>query len=145
MGRLPVILLLSVIIASCGTISPMEKSTSVTGMDFRPFTERGFFMTPEKYAGDYEPKGLIYVTLWPHVLKAGEPGLPGTAYKRHSINRNWNIEELELEEALEEAYQVAIQMDADALVDMTAIPVSRRNGGIEVEGIEVSGFAIKRK
>ena len=147
MNKFALILLL-LLITGCVTMQPRERSVSVSGMDFRPFTVLGFLMTPEKYLGEDAPTGLISVSVWPEVVRNSDRK-QGVQYMRWvgqsgSSRQMRYIEIVPVEVALQEAYEAALNMGADALVDVSVRAVDRRYGPGQITGLEVSGFAINR-
>ena len=122
-----------------------EETSIVTGYDFSEYTEQGFLFTPEQYLGDYNSIGMITVTLWPDVNKRIErvpiPGQPG----RHQNVEKFSQGVINVEKAINEIYNKAVTMGADAITRFDVNATSRENGTLLVTGVEISGFAIKRK
>lgn len=54
-------------------------------------------------------------------------------------------EGIDVDKAIQETYKVALNMGADAVTKFNVTPTSRLNGTLRVQGIEISGFAIKRQ
>jgi len=133
-------------------------------IDFRPFAENGFLFTPEKPTGEYSSKGLVQVELIPKVIEvtiseyrqySEENGLhlddiPYHVYKvfvtegGNYITRYYAVSTVEIQNALKELYQLAISMDADAVVNLDMSYETVSNKGAPFTKIRVDGFAIKR-
>ena len=54
-------------------------------------------------------------------------------------------ENINVEKAIAEIYQVAKEMGADVITRFDVTPTSRMNGTLRVQGVEISGFAIRRE
>lgn len=133
---LPVILLL----ISCASTEPMPESINTFGFDFSEYTEEGFLITPEQYLGEYQSIGLIRTVMWPRVYRVPS----GSTDDQGNPNYDFRTEELNVEKAIDEIYQQAEDMGANAITRFDITSTSRRNGDMIVEGAEISGFAIKR-
>ncbi|MDR8390767.1 hypothetical protein NC796_06445 [Aliifodinibius sp. S!AR15-10] len=121
-----------------------DEVVNVTGYDFSKYTDQGFLITPEQYLEEYQSIGLITVTQWPAVNKTirrvRDPD--GSGY----VNREeFHAEDINVEKAIDEIHKVATDMGADAITRFDVTPTSRMNGTLRVQGVEISGFAIKRE
>jgi len=152
--------------ASYNTILPTELDGGAIYrvIDFRPFAEKGFLFTPEKPPQNYTSRGLVHVDLYPVVKQVtitefkifesdGEFTLDGVEYVVHKVieyqgntvaNRYYAVSEVEIQEALEEMYLLAISMEADAVVNLSMSYDSSGNQGAPYTKIKVTGFAIRR-
>jgi hypothetical protein len=151
MKRVIQILVATVLVfASC---KPMELShipayETVLGLDFRPFAERGFLITPYSYNGKYISIALINLKMMPgaHIETTEEVDY---MTQDKIINKKWITDTLETSVALERIYQYCIEMGADALVDFKISDVVDDYFFItpptKITGKEISGFAIKRQ
>lgn len=121
-----------------------DEVINVTGYNFSKYTDQGFLITPEQYLEDYQSIGLITVTQWPAVRKMERqiPKPDGSGYK---IVEEFYPEDINVDKAIDEIYQVAKNMGADAITRFDVTATSRLNGSLTVVGVEISGFAIKRK
>ena len=70
MKKLLILCLAVVMFSSCAVtrIFPREMSAVTTFLDFRPYTENGFFLSPNDYPGKYIPIGQLYVVVEPEIL-----------------------------------------------------------------------------
>ena len=120
-----------------------DEVINVTGYDFSKYTDQGFLITPEQYNGKYQSIGLITVTQWPAVRKTTRrvPKPEGGGYQ---TVEEFFPEDINVERAIDEIYKVANNMGADAITRFDVTPTSRKNGSLTVQGVEISGFAIKR-
>jgi hypothetical protein len=134
------------LLAGCSRTTHIPAETNVRGIDLRPLTEAGFLVTPGDYTGgQFEAMGIVTVTVWPEAnrLSASEAESQGVDAdtKRSYV---WVEDEITMQDALEKTRQAATEMQADALTHFDVTRVTRMESGVELEGIEVSGFAINR-
>lgn len=145
MKRLLIIALFATV--SCTTTQPVSRAVNVAGLDFRDYTQEGFLMTPYQYDEGYDSRGIVSVTIWPEVIKSGTSGSrTGIDFQIvQTTEGEWLVERLRVKEALDEIYDQATAMDADAIADIQVNYVQEYNGALRMTGIEVEGFAIKRR
>jgi len=149
MRILSLLIIASIFISSCVTHQLTEWETDLrsSGYDFRSYTERGFLFTPEIYTESYEAIGLVEITYVPEIREHRQPGnpVPLAGYRILSSNdRNYYIELPETDNLIEEMYNLADGLGADALSNFRISPERLNNNNVEIETIKVSGFAIKR-
>lgn len=137
-------------------ISKIPEYISLKGLDFTPFTEKGFLFTPEKYLGDYESMGLIEFT---YRVEANMK-----QYQLNEVNEQmrslgfeeiyeyiWEYNEVDLDAMLQKAYFIAKEMGGDAICNFRIISddSSYLNAvgypPVTVPGRKITGFVIKRK
>lgn len=134
------ILLAFILLAGCASTKPSDEIIYTTGFDFSKYTEQGFLITPESYLGEYQSIGLISVTLWPAVIEEKSVTKEG-----RPSGSSWHIGELNVTKAIDEIYEQADNMGADAIINFSINSIERNNGILKVPGAEISGFAIKRE
>jgi hypothetical protein len=134
-------LILGAFVASgCAPKLRYVPSISVTtGVDFSPYLKSGFLFTPEAPSGQYDAIGLVSFATYSegkvvHDGRAADGGLTARI----------DFMPVSSQEALKKAYEAATAMGADALTRFTLRTVFRRSGDVDVPGIEISGFAIRR-
>ena len=115
------------------------------GIDFRPYTEQGFLFTPEKYLGEYESIGLVDLISVPEANY-----VPLQQFSDGSTRSKWQINEINIDKELRKYYELVIEMGGDGIMNFRSEKVTRTYTGtmgypITIEGIRISGFAIKRK
>ena len=130
---------LFVIFTACSGPRTMQKQIYYYGYDFRPYTANGFFITTEGYSGAYESIASLTTVMYPE-LKKDEAGM-------WIIGQRTNLVagELSADEVIDSMYSQSKRMGADAIIRFNVRTVEKTYGVMVVEGIEVSGFAIKRK
>lgn len=141
-----VLLLATLLLAGCATerIARIPREVTFAGFDFRPYTERGFMFTPDVYGGEYDAIGLVSATIYPEAYREHQSRGAETALGK------WSIKDVDAQEAIDEMYRRASTLGADALVQFTIKSIEKtvETGdirGLTLSGVEVSGFAIKRK
>ncbi|HRQ78483.1 MAG TPA: hypothetical protein PLY94_07770 [Gemmatimonadaceae bacterium] len=117
-------------------------SVSVTGIDFTKYTTLGFMFTPERYAGDYESIGLITVTIIPTATGSLRIQARSGATER---TVDWTVSPVEAKDVLDEAHSRAVAMGADAIMNLSLQAIPQVHPELTFYGIELRGFAIKRK
>jgi len=145
------------ILVSCSTskittskISFIPKSQILFGLDFRPYTEQGFLVTPYSYSEPYESIGVLTLSILPEAKK-----VVGNTYRTSDspnstiqVEYIWLKSDISPEETIEAMYQECKKLGADALVDFNIKPISKHyntDPPVSIDGFEVTGFAIKRK
>lgn len=129
---------LLVILAGCSSgPSIINARTDVVGIDLRPYTEQGFLFTPNAYAGEHDAVGIITVTVWPKALKVQRSS--------GATLSEWQQEPVNVADALQQARDQAAELGADALTNVVITQPTRQAWGAVLSGVEISGFAIRRK
>lgn len=129
-----ILAVLAAVCVGCASTNPHPEIINTYGFDFSEYTEEGFLITPEQYLGEYQSIGLIRVVMWPEVTSRSGSG----------DQYYWQTGDLNVEKAIDEIYKKADSLGANAITRFEITSTSRRNGNIIVEGVEISGFAIKR-
>lgn len=127
---------LSVFFVGCTVSLPM-KETRIFAIDFRPYTASGFLFTTETYKGEYESIAILSTTIFPEVIEVKDKkAMKGTKL-------SYNL--IEVKEVIDSVYSMAKNMGADAVMRFEAKPVQKVFTELIIQGVEVNGFAIKRK
>jgi len=143
--RTVVLSLLALLYISCGTAPQLSRSVTFKGYDFTAYTAKGFMFTPEQYLQPYEAIGLIELEIIPEVRKI-QPTDSSKGWKfQPGEYPVWWIEKIGTDFILNEIYQRASMMGADAIVRLKIETVEKPHGDLMVPVHYVSGFAIKRK
>jgi len=125
----------------------IPKEVNLYAIDFRKYTDQNFLITPEKYIGDYKSIGILNFTFIPMANYATKQvryhdGTTGTV-------GSWIIERMNIYEGLDSLYSISKSMGADAIMNFKATTTTRVyslvSNPVTLEGIELSGFAIKRE
>lgn len=135
-SRLLLSFLVAIGLTACAGLKYIPPTTSITGIDFTPYTAQGFMITPEMYRGDYESVGVINVIMHAEGRLETDPktGITG-----------WHFSTLHVDDVVKEAHQRAVAMGADAIVNFDVKAAPEVVQTVVVPGIEATGFAIKRK
>ena len=121
------------VLFAIGACAPahIPQLTAVTGFELTSYTAKGFFFSPNIYTGPYEPVGLVTVTIYAE----------GRADKDGIIQ----FTPLAGQQVLDTVYARARTMGANGFVQMQFTAVSMQVRSVAVPGLQISGFAIRRK
>jgi hypothetical protein len=164
MKRIILLSISFIVIISCASIEKPKPNPikhipeymDLRGLDFTDYASKGFLFTPEKYLMDYDSMGLISFTyrveanMKETLISATTPHLQRLGFE-DVYEYRWEKNEINLNEILETAYNLAIAMGGDAIVnfniqrdDKTYINTPGYPS-VTVPGVVVDGFVIKRK
>lgn len=149
--HITLLLITLLILTSCATTTrPTAQDDLIfpSGFFFTQYTEQGFLFTPEGYPGEYESKGIIYINYQPRFLYLENPNVPRIPgyyiYKEPGLNHWWRVSFPDPAALIEQAYKLAIEMGADAVINFEMEPTTYTNGTLTVANARLTGFAIKR-
>lgn len=69
MKRFIYILVVIITFSSCSVLVPRDLQKQVLVIDFRPYSDAGFFLSPSDYPGEYTPVGTLNMIIDPAVVK----------------------------------------------------------------------------
>ena len=124
-------LLVAMILTSCSAVIQVDSVQYEYVIDFRPFESQGFLFTPQDYDLEYDSKGMIDIRVYAQVIR------------RCNVCAQ-KVKPIEIGELLNNIYNEAVAMDADAVVNLQIKDIQRSESGLLVPGINISGLAIKR-
>ena len=136
MKKLLSLISLTILLYACSAVQT-QKDIRYYAVDFRPHTEKGFLFTPEMYEGQYESIGMLSTVIF--------PGVKEVPTKKSFSGITMGYDRIYANEVIDSMYVKAVSMGADAFVRFEIKPAEKWNGDLLVQGIEVVGFAIKRK
>ncbi|MFA7421746.1 MAG: hypothetical protein WCZ90_18830 [Melioribacteraceae bacterium] len=140
-----VLITLSVLfLFACTSPRELRKEVYYTGFDFTKFSKQGFLFTPESYNSEYESIGVINTTLFPEVKNQDYRTFGSNEYLPLG-ETGWSYKQINVSEAIDSMFVQATRMGANAIVRFDVKNTSKQNSYITIPGIEVTGFAIKRK
>lgn len=142
MKRLLIAAIIAATLTGCG-VTAVEQ-TIVGFTDFRPYTEAGFFLSPDPYAGDFEPIGQLYVRMESGAQLA-EGGAKQQKYS-DSVYGNMprttgKVHRISMEEALEKAVEMAKETGANGISNLKITRSTDSSGRLPY--YEVTGFCIR--
>jgi hypothetical protein len=118
------------------------------GIDFRPYAEKGFLITPLSYGGKYTTISLIDFKIMPQaILKVSEKADKSDQSSTPTV-LDWRADTIGIHAALMEIYEHCIEMGADGLIDFSIEEVSDTYPSyptVIVKGKRITGLAIKRE
>jgi len=121
-----------------------SKEFIVYGFDFTKYANQGFLFTPlEIVDRPYEGRGLVRIEGWPkvHLLTTLVPAPNGSGLVEQ---KKFTPEKMDPSELINEAYEYAKSIGADAIIQFKITSKTGNRGNINVDGLELYGFAIKR-
>jgi len=138
-----IIILYFLFLLSCKSVNQVSSITEYIVIDLRRYTEQDFLITTEKFNENYEAIGLLELSVFPGAtrLRNGQT-LPENTYKQGF----WAVEKLSTEEAIDEIYNRAKEMGADAIMNFELTTVKKTIAiDLQLSGFKMKGFAIKRE
>jgi len=148
---LAIIFLMASCITELKIISPQSYLSQI---NFRKYTDAGFLITPEKYAGEYLSIGIVDYVKKPGahygiVSRKPDPRYGGTDSQMYINEKQWTVHVVSLDEAIDELYNECVALGADALinftVELTEDNYNNISNPVQIVGYRITGFAIKRK
>jgi hypothetical protein len=138
-------------LCSCVTMAPMERRVITDVYDFRPYSEKGFYITPNPYFGEFDPIGQIYISIFPgrkEITTKNEKG----GFGEETETTSMRTETISSEEMMELIYKKAIDLKANGIsnfkmqyVYSTLYDAASHTQLKILDHYELEGFAIKRK
>ena len=114
--------------------------------DFTKYTEKGFFITPEKYTGDYESIGIIDISIYPAAAKQIEVVKSHNIVSGEYAQGYWLIRYLKPSDIIDSIYESANKLGANAIMNFKINSIQKQaEFDLNLKGVNVSGFAIKIK
>lgn len=71
MKRFIIILSLAMLATSCAIMAPQQQKEIINFLDYRPYTDAGFFISPYSYNGKFEPIGQLDIVVYPEEVTDG--------------------------------------------------------------------------
>ena len=147
-----VVMAVFIVLISCTRI--LEKTPKIDNfnkLDLTKYTEKGFLFSPYLYNGDYEAVGLINYKFIPSATYKHIMIIDTTYYGDFNFWVNiWEKDRYELYGLLDSIYTWSISKGGNAIIDLKMNVTSEYfgygyNNPAYIDGIEITGFAIKRK
>lgn len=147
-----IVCITATMLQSCKTVelSQIPKREIFSGIDFRTYTKSGFLFSPGDYNGNFEAIGIVSFLIMPEANKKKFEKTPD-ADQWHDPGAiiKWEVENIDLQNALDGIYKRCIEMGADALVnfksEVNVEDYTYKVPPFKLEGYRITGFAIKRK
>ncbi len=148
-------LLLAGCMPTLETLNYIPKEEKFYGIDFRKYSDDGFYITPEKCQGRYEPVGLVEYVILPAATYAVTDYVLNPNYDRNDPaspkylqDWSWLEEKMYIQEAVDSIYLKCKNMGADGIMNFDFSSSNKEYTGIKnptmVSGYRLTGFAIKR-
>ncbi len=120
----------------------------IFGIDFRPYAEKGFLITPLSYGGRYTSIALIDFKIMPQANLTVSEKADKSDQSATPTVLGWHADTVGLHGALEKIYKHCIEIGADGLIDFSIEEVSDSYPAypaVIVKGKRITGLAIKRE
>lgn len=142
MKRLILLAVAVIVMCSCSVMTH-QRYVSTMFLDFQPYTESGFFISPNPYTGQFEPVGEISIYVQPALQRPAKQ-IKGSYEDGLYVPNNASVvqESISSAELLEMAVKEARDKGADGISNFKCVRISDVSE-IEPYHYEISGFAIK--
>ena len=144
MKKLLFLFSLLLMLSGCKTLTHIPAHEEFFSLDFRPYLEKDFVITPLLYPGDYKIIAMIDYLIMPEANSKTV-----TNPKTGAIRTIWVQDFLFTSEALDSIYNKCLSMGADGLMNFLIqehVESYTSNGHpVNVYGKKISGIAIKRE
>ncbi|MGB0431883.1 MAG: hypothetical protein ACPGLV_15520 [Bacteroidia bacterium] len=141
-------LILLALTTSCATTMEQWQTQYLeSNIDFSKYAADDFLITPFEYNGKYESVGFIQIIARPKIDLVSHTTRPNVEFGEKVIYDGGNYyvaRAVSLENAIEKAYQEAKEMGANAIVNLKIESIELNNGIHKLDGLKITGFAIKR-
>jgi hypothetical protein len=118
------------------------------GIDFRPYAEKGFLITPLSYGGKYTTISMIDFKIMPQAnLKVAEKTDKSDQSSTATV-LEWHADTIGIHAALQKIYEHCMEIGANGLIGFSIEEVSDSYPSyptIIVKGKRITGLAIRRE
>lgn len=130
-------LLILIFTFSCKSLDS-PRVVELYSYDFSKYAEKNFLFTPDNYTGKYDGLGMLTVQIIPEITTKN----PHNNLFKYYAEYNCWIGPIFPAEGIEKLYNQTVEMGGDCLCrfEVRFINIGQIN-----EGVEISGYAIKRK
>lgn len=144
------ILVAAVLLAASCSVLTHERFVDVYFLDYRPYTEAGFFISPDPYPGAFDALGEIQIKVIPAVQPRNSKPVSDVKFKDGAYGGGGAVrvvrEVIDGSELLDMVYNEAVARGADGIADFHCRATYTTFKGIStLSGYEINALAIKRK
>lgn len=151
MKRIIVIIAIAVMAASCSITRDRQVFTSF--IDYRPYTEKGFFISPNPYTGEFASIGELSIIVTPGINTVSKVSVKSDkdfsdgVYSRGSSSSSF-VEDIPASELVEMAVKEAQKVGANGIANFKCLTVYNTvvsKSGVSRGGVshyEISGLCI---
>lgn len=123
MKRIVIAIVAAALLSSCATLKPQPRQTVTRLLDFRPYSEAGFYISGDPYPEAHTPIGNIYIEVDPALIPNDAPQSYSDIYRER---REPVIPEIiPIDELLDEAVSQALQLGADGICNLKIMEEER--------------------
>lgn len=118
MRKILLLTAMAALMCSCASIKPQPRQTITRLLDFRPYSEAGFFVSGDPYPAPHTPIGDIYIEVIPALIPYSDlkSGFEDGVYRSPSVKVA--KEEIVIEELLDEAVAQALKLNSDGICNL---------------------------
>lgn len=140
-GKLFLVVAMIGLLSSCATLK-RPIASSIVLVNYEKYANKGFFFTESNSVNfEYKPLGSIIAYIMSGVEEIKEPGRKKDDIYSEGIKTKYIP--ATPEKALEEMYNKAVSIGANAVINLTIKPILNSKLGI-IDGYSASGMAIKK-
>lgn len=132
MKRLILTLPILLILTSCGVLQTREMQKYVMFIDYTPYIEAGFYLSPNDYPGPHTPVGELNLIIDPAVVKADQKGYQDNIYQQ---SNQVYAKELNSQEILELAVSEATKRGSNGISNLKIEVVTQDYPYYKSEGL----------
>lgn len=120
------------ILNSCGVLQTREMQKYVMFIDYTPYIEAGFYLSPNDYPGPHTPVGELNLIIDPAVVKADQKGYQDNIYQQ---SNQVYAKELNSQEILELAVSEATKRGSNGISNLKIEVVTQDYPYYKSEGL----------
>lgn len=141
------VFLITILVAVGCSVQYRGRTVHTSFLDFRPYVERGFFISPESYPGQYTSLGELSINVYPAILPKSKAPKREKKFEDGIYSNDTSsvyVESITSEELMELAYNKAHELGANGLSNFrsTAYFITTSDGSSYLDHYEVSGLCI---
>jgi len=144
MKKFILFLFIAAFLSGCTVMDEIPARTNAYFIDFSKYSDKGFLFTPEGYLSDYSSVGIIEINMFPTAKNVGLDKITPHTRNVFNVQGGWIMERLSVSDIVDTVYSRCISMGADAVINFRIDVISENYAPPLVNGLRVTGFAIKR-
>lgn len=148
MRRFLITLILLLPLWGCAVTRQRERIVQTLFLDYRPFVEKGFFLSPDPYPGDFTALGDLSVKVFPAITQVNNDNVDASfnqrdnyAYYKGKTKETFITEKISGSELLQEAVNAAMALGANGIADLRITEVPAIYGAEDTHWL-ISGICI---
>jgi hypothetical protein len=139
MKRIVALGFMVLMLASCSTLKPTQRTVETYFSDYREYAKDGFLVSPCAYTYDFESVGELNIVITPAKVMVERPS--SNYYNSAAMINTLDYEVIPYSEMVDMAVKEAKSKGADAIVNFS---ITKEQTATE-KYYHINGFCIKRK